>query len=331
MSSKKRIKTDSQADPNKSAEDQMMVRSAWMYYEEELTQKEIADRLGVSRIKVNRLIKKAREKGIVQISIQGSYLDHIKIEQEIRNRFNLTDVIVTPEAKEGESLYRVLANAAGNLLSQRLTSGMVVGIGLGRTTSLIADFIKPIEALDCTFMPLTGGVFDEDNNQDVHTVIHRLADRYKGKTKYIYAPIASTTEEIKGAILSDKRINESINLARECDMAIFSVGPFDPPGLLFEYGYLTDKDLKDLKKKGAAGDALGRFFDQNGQKISTEFDNRIIGLDLDDLRNIPTTVAVAGGQSKYQSILGILRGEIADVLVTDFQTANWLLTQDPLD
>ena len=331
MSPNNRKGTDPQVEPQKSAEDQMMVRAAWMYYEEELTQKGIADRLGVSRIKVNRLIKKAREKGIVQISIQSSYVDYLKIENELRNRFKLTDVIVTSEAKEGEPLYRVLAKAAADLFSQRLTAGMVVGIGLGKTTSLINDFITPTEAIDCTFMPLTGGVFDEDSNQDVQTVLHRLAEQFKGKAKYILAPLASSTEEIKGAILSDEKINESLNLARECDMAIFSIGPFDPPGLLYEFGYLSDKDLKELRNKAAIGDAIGRFFDKNGKKVSTEFDKRIIGLDFEDLRNIPTTVVVAGGKSKYLPILGVLRSQIADVLVTDFQTANWLLTQVPPD
>jgi DNA-binding transcriptional regulator LsrR (DeoR family) len=309
-------------------EQRLMVRSAWMYYEEDLTQQELSERLGVSRIKVNRLFKKARENGIVQITIKSSYVNYLKMESQLREKYSLTDVIITHEAKEGEPLYRLLADAAAGFISQRLTDGMVIGLGLGSTTTRIVDYLSVEDPVDCTFMALTGGVVNTESGGDMQTIIHDIADRVGGSAKFIYAPFATTTHDIKDAILSDKKVKASLKEAANCDLILFSIGPVNPPGLLYENKYLTDQDLKDLQKHGAVGDALGRFFDSRGELVPTGFDQRIIGISLEDIRRIPLSVVAAGGPAKYQALLGFLQGKNADVLITDRKTAQWLLNQD---
>jgi DNA-binding transcriptional regulator LsrR (DeoR family) len=309
-------------------ETQVMVRAAWLYHIEGLTQGEVAKRLGLSRIKVNRLLKQALEKGIVEVNVQIPDSLYLDLERELRHKFHLSKVLVTLEIDEAGSLYPVLASALANYLKGILQPGILVGLGLGRTVSHLPEFYKSRETVDCTFIVLTGGLSQTVDNQGMPSVLERIAEKVGGKVKYIYAPIVASSQEIKSAIIRDRAIQENLDLARKSDVALFSVGPPGDAGLLFKQGYMNAQDIQEISKDRCAGDAIGRFFDPQGNELEIGFNRRVIGISLDDLRDIPHQIVVAGGEGKRQAILGALRGELADVLITDAGTARWLVSKE---
>lgn len=304
-----------------------MVRAAWMYYEERRTQQEIATLLGVSRVKVVRLLQAALRDGIVQITVCSPLTAHLALGRDLRERYGLTEAVVAPEADEGEPLYSALAQAAARALVEHLRPGMRVGLGFGRTVCYLPRFFRPSHKVACTFMPLAGGPTRDPYPEDPFSLCRVLAEMAGGQAVYIYAPAAVSSPGIRASLLQDDAIRQSLELARTCDLALLSVGPAVDKGLLYLGGLLTEMDLADVERKGAVGEALGRFFDGEGREIPTGLATRMIAIDLSDLKAIPTTVIVAGGERKRCAIRGLLRGGIADVLVTDAGTARWLVSE----
>ena len=87
----------------------------------------------------------------------------------------------------------------------------------------------------------------------------------------------------------------------------------------------STEQLDALRRKGAVGDILIRFFDENGQPVQNELDNRVVSMTLPQLRQVNRSVGVAGGKRKFNAILGALRGGLINVLITDCYTAERLV------
>lgn len=302
----------------------VIARAAWLYFMESMTQQEIAERLGISRIKVVRLIKEAREQGIVEIKVHSPIIEHLKLEGELRSLYQLTDVVVTTGEEEGEPLYRMLTRSAAQVLEQRLEPGIQVGVGIGRTTSYLPESFTPGKQVECTFVSLAGGLSSRETIGDYYETILKLARMSGGDAKHIYAPFLVASSEIREALLQDGAIGGALEQARKSDLAIFSVGTPDDFALLHQYNLMTAEELSELRALGAVGDALGRFYNLEGQEIITSFRDRVIGLSIDELRAIPTRILVAGGPKKHQAIWAALKGKLANVLITDVDTAQWL-------
>ena len=86
------------------AEDEMKARASWHYYVEGLTQEQIADVLGVGRIKVHRILSAAREEGIVQFRIRDSVFECMRLEKQLKERYRLKDATVVPSPSDRQRL-----------------------------------------------------------------------------------------------------------------------------------------------------------------------------------------------------------------------------------
>jgi deoxyribonucleoside regulator len=144
----------------------------------------------------------------------------------------------------------------------------------------------------------------------------------------IPAPTFVSTSAVRDALLAEPSISAPLQIARSADVMMQSVGSVTADAPLFRHGTLTAKDLVELTTAGAVGDALGHFFDHNGQHVPWATDELHIGLTLDDIRACPTSALVAGGDEKFVAIRGAVRGHLANVLVTDASTASRLLAVD---
>lgn len=296
-----------------------------MYYKEEKTQQEIANRLGLSRIKVLRLLKEARENDIVHIEIRARHEYFLEKEEELRNTFDLDDAVVISAIKGDEIPYENLASAAIAYLQEFLREGMRVGIGLSRTMYLAAQNFTPGFECQCTFVSLTGGLSQLPNGYENQNIILNFAKAMGAKANYMMAPFIVSEPEIKKALQKEESIQKALSEARNCDAMIASLGQINPDSLIFKYTQSGKDDLEEIKTKGAKGDILGRFFDKNGQELEVALRNRTIGININDLKKIPTRIIVAGGKKKREAILAALRGKIPTILITDNQTADWML------
>ncbi len=308
-----------------STREQLLARVAWLYYEQDLTQAEIGARLGLSRITVNRLLKEARQNGIVEIRIRPVGM-HLPLVETLIQRYSLQDAWLVPTADPNdEELAQSLAQMAATLLAQRLQEGWTVGIGISRTISYIPDFLTLEKPIPCRFVTLMGGLYfrpvQVNHNFDVLT---RLAVATHGEAYYLPLPTFVSEPATRDSLLADPLIQRSLEVARQAQMAIFSVGTVDSAALLYQVGVIGEEDLKELQEHQAVGDALGYFFDSHGHPVPAEIHQRLLGISLEDLRRIPLKMLVAGGESKRLAVRAALRSRLADVLVTDVDTAGWL-------
>ncbi|MGC9397531.1 MAG: sugar-binding transcriptional regulator [Anaerolineae bacterium] len=312
---------------NYSDEQQVMARAAWMYYKEGLTQQEIGDRLNLSRVTINRLLQRARKRGVVQFHIDTSGVENLELESALRQRFELHDALVTlavePEATEAR--YAALARTTADWLTAHLKEGMRVGLGTGRTISRLPDYFAPPTPIDCAFAEVVGGAAAHSGEMMAYNVTSKMAELAGGRAEYIYAPMLASNPASHDSIVQEPAVAQALERARHSDILIQSVGPVDETALLYLHGHLSDEDLRFLQERGAVGDMLGHYFDAQGKPVLNPISERIIGLSLEDIARIPLSLVMAGGPEKVPVLLAALRGRLFNVLITDAWTAQQIL------
>ncbi len=303
-------------------ENDLLVRIAWLYYMEELTQAEIAERLNMSRIKVTRYLKQARDRGIVQISIQSNNSNLLELESALSNKYNLKDVKVVMSAEARQAQQRLLAQGASEWLVPRLESGLTIGIGLSRTLSYMPEYFKPKRKIQCDFTDIIGGVSGPSNAMISLNITNQMAEICGGRPFRLLAPSVVSSKQAYEIILSEPVLNEVFQKAQNCDILFQSCGGVDMNALLHENRSLEAETLKYLSDNGAVGDILGHFVDIDGNPVKVPYDELIISISLEALQKVHLGVLVAGGQEKVKTIHAALKARYFNVLITDENTAR---------
>ena len=180
--------------------DDFLVRIAWLYYIEALTQQEIAGRFRMPRVKVARLLKKARDEGIVEFRIAKSTA-HLELERELRQYFGLKDALVVPTPLREEHLRTALGEAAARYLQTLFRPGLVVGLGMGRTLAEIPRFVEPHPDGGCVFVEMVGGAGRTDLGFDTYNVSWRLAECCGGVAEHVFTPVVVESAVVRAALL----------------------------------------------------------------------------------------------------------------------------------
>jgi deoxyribonucleoside regulator len=307
----------------------LCVRVALLYYESELTQDEIGKILGYSRVKINRVLRQAREAGIVEIRIHPPADENLRLEDDLMRKYKLRDVRVVPDADPGQDLYVSLVRGAASWLKITLKKGMYVGIGLGRTVSFLPQVFRMDDPIDCIFTEVVGAASEISAGLLSYNVTTKLAELAGGRAELFYAPTIVSNPDLKKTLYAEPKVIAALQRARQCQIILQSVGPVDNSALLYQLGHLNDAELSELQHCGAVGDGMGHYFDINGAPVKTMIDDRVIGLELADLYQVPWSVLIGGGPEKVIPIDSALRGKLFNVLITDRRTALALIEDLP--
>jgi lsr operon transcriptional repressor len=301
-----------------------LLRVAWYYYMDELTQDEIARRVGMSRASVGRMLERARSLGLISISLNSRYLAAFALAHRLRDAFGLTDALVVPEdgtrVSTQEEVNARLGIGGAQMLGSMLGATSSLGVGWGDTVSrmLVQADLSAFGGVH--LVTLAGGVAG---------YLPALTYSREGgpalAASVIPSPIVASTPELAAALRSEPIISAVIAEARRVTHAVVGVGTATADSTLVKLGYLTAEDARVLVDRGVVGDILGQFFDIHGQVLDLPVHARRIGIDLSDLANIDTVIGIAGGDAKVEAILGALRGGYLDVLVTNELVAMRLL------
>jgi len=302
-----------------------LIKICYLYYIEGQTQQQISSAFGFSRFKTSRLLKKAREEGLVTIRINDPTSDLTEIEVKLARKYSLKQTIVVKIQKYNDKSHlSQIGEAGARYLYGVIHQCKVLGVAWGRSVSYVVQNVEQFEANDLTVVQMTGGMSAIEGT-DANALTMALGQKLGAKAHVIQAPVIVGDRTIRDTLLKEKQIHEAIALAKKADAAIFGIGLPSEDGLLSRAGFLTKKSSTALEKAGAVGAICGRFFDINGQKCTNDLDDKIIGLNLNDLRRIKHKVAIAFGPEKVKAILGAMRGHFLDVLITNHKTANALL------
>lgn len=308
--------------------DDLTIRIAWLYHREGLTQQQIADKFRVSRPTVARILQRALSEGVVEFRFAEEPERMMLLEKELCGRYELDEVILVRSVPSETALRSALARATAAYLARALRDGMVVGLGVSRTLhEMTTVFAPPSEMPNCVFVEMVGGIAAEDPRFDTYNVSWTLAEKCGGNAHHLFTPAVVDKPAVKQALQNDGRIADTLQLAAQCDMGIVAIGAAGPSCPLVQMGNCEAQVIADLRARGAIGEIIGRFYDIEGKALGYELDDRLIGLDLTQIRALPFVVAVSGGEERVGAILGALRQRFIKVLITDFDTGAALAGQ----
>jgi DNA-binding transcriptional regulator LsrR (DeoR family) len=310
-------------------ERRQMVKVANLYYIDGWTQAQISKKIGASRPIISKLLQTAKEAGIVEVFIKDESVHTVELEQQLERKYGLEDVVVAPTiGLAPERVKRTVVQAGAHYISRNLKNVKRLGISWGTT---IAELVKEYSferRKDIKIIPLEGGMGSQFVEIHSNQLAYELAKKMDSTCSYLYAPAIVESEELKERLMEMSDIKTVLEEGKNVDMAIIGIGNPLQDSTLNKIGYLKDQDLDDLCTMGAVGDIGFRFFDESGIPIKHPLNNKIIGLSLDQLKNINKVIAVVDGTHKLDSVLGALRGKYVDVLIIDEQTASLLLKKD---
>ncbi len=310
----------------KPTTEDLMVRAAWMYYHDDLTHQEIADKLHVSRVKVTRLLQKARQSGVVEIRITRPLPLDFSVSQQLEDRFHLRDVIVVKGLPPLAATLDEIGHTAVEYLAQVLRPGAILGFGWSSTLAHMAAHVDRLRcAGGCQVVDLVGSMLGQ---AVPYSVSGKVAAALNAPLSPLSAPAIVRNMVAYDAIVQDPNIASTLALARRSTVAVVGVGDVGPLNALVTGGYVTTDELAALRAHGVVGDVLMRFYDINGQPVPYEADTQIIGLTWEELRALPHVVALAAGPTKPAPLLGLLRSGICHTLITDLSTARSILALD---
>ena len=307
-----------------SGENSLATRAAWLSYIGGMTQDEIASRLSISRVKVNRLIAQAHREGLVRVFIEGNPQECVILEDRLSRQFGLAGCFVAPllEQEPPALPIETLAVAGARVLHHWLETkrARVIGIGHGRTLAAMADCLPRQARGDVRFVSLLGSL-TRNAAANPFDVIHRLCERTSAESYFLPVPFFADTCEDKEVFMAQRSVRHALDLAKEADLVIAGLGEVAAGSFLTVSGMITGAELDELRRLGAVGEILGRFFDGHGRLVDAEINTRAIAIDLDDLKG-KEVVVLAGGRSKPQAIRSILATGLVTRLVTDEATAR---------
>ncbi len=302
----------------------LRVRAAWLYYIEGLTQEQVAARLGISRIKVLRLLAAAREEGLVQIRINAKAGQQVALERKLETRFGLAEAIVVPSGADDITTAAFIGHAAGVYVSEQMRGGMTVGIGWGATLQASLKSLAWREVGGVTVISLLGGL-THATALNPSAVAWLLADYFKAECYQITAPAYVPDEALAAALWGQPDLRELRRRAGTIDLALVSVGDVSEVATIFRQNMLPWSEGRSLKAAGAVGDLLGHFIDAKGRLVDHPVNRRVMAISPEEIGRVPKVVIASGGIRKVQAIRAGIAACGASVLITDEATAETLL------
>ena len=315
--------------------DQLLAMVASLYYRLDQSQSEIAARLDLSPSTISRLIKEAREKGIVEIHVRMPIPRDLDLEQEIIKQFGLKDAYILRTAPANNSDDAALLRGIGQLATvyirrmiDSLQAGSSVGVAWGTGVHAAVSALPDHYARNIDVVQLLGGVGElVVDSPDLARII---AQKLGGRHYDLHAPVLVERALVRDVLLQEPSVREGLLKAKSVNLAITGLGAVqDEASSFLRAGLLSRTDLSNLRKQGLVGEICGHFYDIEGHCDGYEINQRIVAIELNDLRRIPQSIAIARGPLKAQSIVGALKGKFIKVLATDDITARAVLEAAP--
>ena len=310
-----------------SAQHELLAKVASMYYEREMTQNEIAAALDLSRVKIYRLLKEARETQVVRILIDWHIKRAPMLEAQLIARFGLDEALVLGGgATDGALLLRQIAQLGARYLESLLADASSLSICFGSSTYEVINAIRPDFQANIKVLQATGSLSHALKEFDSSALTRQLAQKLGGEALYLSCPLLADDAEAAAIIREQAVVARTLEQVRRADIALVGIGDLDPASSGFlRAGVADSEQLRAYREAGAAGDMAWQIFDGDGQLFPCALNRRIIGVTLDELSALPQTIAVAAGVNKATAIVGALRSGALNVLCTDEETAKIVL------
>lgn len=306
---------------------EQVLKASILYYEQNMTQEQVAKIIGISRPKVSILLQEARKKHLVEFFVKDINKNIVEMELAIKQRYHLNDVKVV-STRYQRSL-EAIANQVGLLAAQYLKSILdniqSIGIGWGQAVSCFVAETNYLRAEKLTIVPLVGGL--GLLNLDVHAnhLVSELAVKLQAQYSTFYAPVIAESAEVAQELKRSKLVTSALDAAKNVDVAFIGVGNDVRTSTWRKLDYISESETQELENAGALGDVVSDFFDKDCRTVKTNFSNRLIGITIDDLKEIPNVVVMATGIKKAENIKILLEHNVINTLFIDQTIAEAII------
>ena len=297
------------------------------YYLDDMTQEQIARGMGVSRSNVSRMLKEARERGVVEIRVHHPLRTLAEPGERLRRLLGLRDclVLARPAGDPAPATAEQLGALAARYLQEQVVNGTTIGVGWGTTVYHVvtSGYLHPKRGM--AVVQLMGSVGGATPDIDGAQIAGRLGRTLDAPVYYLHAPMVVTDAAVRAGLMRDQHIRTTLEMARRAGALLVSVGAVTRASGIYRAGYLNDADLEYIQGQGAVGDICGSYFKQDGSPCSLELGERTIAASADVMRGVPLRVGVGWGEPKALPSLGAIRAGLINVLITDEEAARELL------
>ncbi|ANO33345.1 sugar-binding transcriptional regulator [Vibrio breoganii] len=308
-------------------ETNLLTEIAVAYYQDGATQEEISKRFGLTRVKVGRLLKRARDIGIVEITVKYHPVFSAKLEEKLKETFGLKRALIALDQPSEEEQRTLIASVVSTYLSSSLNDNMVISVGQGRNVSAVSEHIGIVTPKECTFVASIGGIHPRGGMLNADHISRQFAKTFGGVSETLYAPAYISDPDLRNTLMNDITVRQTMDIARKADVALVGIGDLAENSYMVNQGWFSVQEMVEARiQQGVVGEVGGYdFFDIKGEVQDTKMSNRVVGLTIADYQKIPEVIAIAAENSKPLSILGALRTGAIDVLATSVANAITIL------
>jgi DNA-binding transcriptional regulator LsrR (DeoR family) len=309
--------------------DAFTVEVCWHYFVNELTQAQIAKAMGVTRLRVNQAIQRARALWLVKVEIDSPFLPRFDLQDQLQERFGLARALVAPANPEHYDYHNACGAALAAYMAERLQAGewRRIGVSWGMTLQSAINRMMQQSLPELEVISMIGGTSRGDS-LNAFGIASGLAGRLGARYSLLAAPIFLAPQIDRAAFLAQEIFTEHFHKLTALDVAILTASDISERSYLIRTGLPSEVGMRDLTDAGAIGDVVCRFLDGQGQQVRTALDDCTIGIDLETLRQTPERVLAAAGPHKVAIIRAALRAGLANILITDDLTARMVLEHD---
>ncbi|AVK63921.1 DNA-binding transcriptional regulator [Lactobacillus sp. CBA3606] len=296
-----------------------------LYYEDGLSQGEIAIKLNISRPTISRLLQFARNQGLLKIEIADPLKDLDVLATQLEHQYHLKKVVLIFDATNDLSaINEKIGAAAADYLDSIIKDRDSIGISWGKTLESVANHLHPSKANNVSVVQLKGSVSASEMNNFANDIITKFSTAFHTDAVNLPLPVIFDNAVTKNVVMQDRFINAIVQKGIDTNIALFTSGTVRSDAMLFNLGYLRDTEISRLQAQ-SVGDVVSRFITSSGQLADNDINDRTVGIPLTALQNKEYSILISGSSRKVASIRGALLGGYANVLITDSQTAAALL------
>lgn len=311
--------------PNDYSDDRLRL-VARLYYLDGLGQSEVARFAKVSQAKVSRLLSLARERGIVRITVADYDPRRRELEDQLRVRLGLSLAVVikASDGLEAGDLRRAIGHFAAPLVDELIAAKDVVALAGGRTIHELVHHLPAARAKSLTIVQAMGSVDSSVNAFDAQEVGRVMAQRLGGTFLALNTPAFLPEKRTRDALLKLPQVGNVHEQLGRAKVAIVGLGTLEN-SVFVERGVLQADALAELRDTGAVGELCGRFIDADGNECDSPWRDRVVGVQVEQLRKIPQVIGVVSGSDRAAAIIAAIRGGLLKSLIIDEGAASALL------
>jgi len=303
----------------------LVIKVCKLFYEDNISQKDISSWLGISKPQVCRILNFAKKNHIVEFTINNPYSQEFELEKKLIEKYSLKEAFVFnfPYKNTDEAIEK-LGECCADQLDKYFTDNSIIGVMSGRTIAAISNFAHRLTRENLNFVPFVGNLGARGNSWHANVIAENFAHKTGGNYNLINAPILLQSKETCGLIKKEPSISQILAKGRECNIALIGIGEINLSSTSCLCGAFSEENINKLTAQNAVASVCTSYVSKDGKILDTELNLRTIGVSLNELTK-STTIAFSAGKEKIEATKAVLKSGYIDIFMTSQDIAEELL------